>query len=160
MFKFAQDSTITISSNLPKPPGKAIKASVWLIISTSRSDIPGTISSSLFDGPIRFASAKGFGMIPRTGLPPSYATFEMIPISPRLPPPYTKCIFLSAKTRPNFYAASMYCGLVTTLVPQNTQMFTTRLLEVTSIFFYLFLNSGCLQECNDELNLYNLKKGE
>ena len=58
----------------------------------------------------------------------------MLPINPRLPPPYTRCMFRFAMTRPNSFAASMNSGLLPGLDPQKTKIRLIRYCEVDSIF--------------------------
>jgi hypothetical protein len=47
---------------------------------------------------MRSTLTKAFGMTPKTWLPPKNAVVDTLLINLRLPPPYTKWIFLSAST--------------------------------------------------------------
>ena len=148
IFKCAHDATVNISSNVPSPPGNAINASAVLIISWICSDIPDTMRSYPFVGPIKCSSAKGFEMIPKTWPPLSWTAFEILHINPQLPPPFTRCIFRSAMTLPNSFAASMNSGLLPELDPQKTQIRLNLCCDVASIFSLFFWI--CIWMCQRE----------
>ena len=95
MCSWAQEEIWKISSNVPRPPGKAMKASAWLNIAFILSDILETCSSSSIVFPMMSPFAKALGTTSKTWLPPKNATINTPRINPRLPPPYTKWIFLS-----------------------------------------------------------------
>jgi len=104
MCSWAQEEIWKISFNVPRPPGKAMKASTWLNIAFSQSDIVGTCSSSPIVLPMMSPFAKALGTTPKTWLPPKNTAIDTPPINPRLPPPYTKWIFLLASTWPRWFA--------------------------------------------------------
>jgi hypothetical protein len=85
------------------------------------------------------------GTTPKTWLPPKNAAIETPPVNPRLPPPYTKWIFLSASTWPRWFANSKNSFSFPGLDPPKTQ-----------IFFY-FRNWGT---CHFDTLLYLLNEWE
>ena len=95
-----------MSFNVPRPPGKAMKATIWSNIAFIRLDIVEIYSSSPTIFPMISILAKTMGMIPKTWLPPKNAIVNTFPINPRLPPPYTKWIFHSASTWPRWFTNS------------------------------------------------------
>jgi hypothetical protein len=106
MCSWAQEEIWKISSNVPRPPGKAMKASAWLNIAFNRSYIVETCSSSPIVFPMMSPFVKASGTTPKTWLPHKNTAIATPPINPRLPPPYTKWIFLSANTWPRWFADS------------------------------------------------------
>ena len=65
----------------PKPPSKAMKASTWLNIAFSRSDIVGICNSSLIVFPMMSPCAKTLGTTPKTWLPPKNAAIDTPPLT-------------------------------------------------------------------------------
>ena len=96
MYSWAQEKIEKISSNMPRPPGKAMKASTCLNIVFIRSDIVETCSSSPFVFQMMFPFAKALGTTPKTWLSFKNVIVDTLPINPMQPPLYTKWIFLSA----------------------------------------------------------------
>jgi len=62
-------------------------------------------------------------MTPKTWLPPKNTAIDTLPIYPRLPPPYTKWIFLSARTWPRWCVDSKNSFSFLGLDPPKTQTF-------------------------------------
>jgi len=133
MCSWAQEEIWKIYSNVPRPPGKVMKASAWLNIAFSRSDIVETCSFSPIFFPMMSPFAKALGTTPKTLLPPKNATIDTPPINPRLPPPYTKWIFLSASTWPRWFTDFKNSFSFLGLDPQKTQIFLMWWLEEPAI---------------------------
>jgi len=83
MCSWAQEEIWKISYNVPRPPGKAMKASTWLNIAFIRSDIVETCSSSPIVFPLMSHFAKALGTTPKTWLPPKNTAIDT-------PPPLTQ----------------------------------------------------------------------
>jgi len=128
-----------ISSNVPRPLGKAMKTSAWLNIVFSRSDIVETCSSSPIIFPMMSPFAKALGTTPKTWLPPKNATIDKPLINPRLPSPYTKWIFLSASTWPRWFADSKNSFSFPGMDPPKTQIFLIWWLEEPVIFTHFYI---------------------
>jgi hypothetical protein len=86
MCSWAQEEIWKISSNVPRPPDKTMKASAWLNNAFSRSDIMGTYSSSPIVLPMMSLFAKTLGTTPKTWLPSKHTAIDTHPINQRLPP--------------------------------------------------------------------------
>jgi len=122
MCSWAQEEIWKISSNVPRRPSKAMKASAWLNIAFSQLDIMGTCSSSPIILPMMSPFAKALGTTPKTWLPPKNAVIDTPPINPKLPPSCTKWIFLSASTSPRWFPDSKNSFSFPGLDPPKTQM--------------------------------------
>jgi hypothetical protein len=70
-----------ISSNVPRPFGKAMQTSTWWNIAVIRSDIVKTCSSALIVFLMMSTLAKAFGMIPKTWLPPKNTVVDSAPLN-------------------------------------------------------------------------------
>ena len=81
MFSWAQEEIWNISSKVPKQPVKAMKASAWLNIIDSRSDIVDTCYSSLTVFPMMSHSAKALGTNPKTWLPLKNTVIDTPPLT-------------------------------------------------------------------------------
>jgi hypothetical protein len=90
------------------------------------------------------SSAKALGTTPKTWLPPKKTAIETPPINPRLPPPYTKWIFLSASTQPRWFTDSKNSFSFPRLDPPKTQIFFILGTEepVFSTHFYICWMNG------------------
>jgi len=98
MWSWAQEKIWKISFNVPRPHGKAMKAPTCVNIAFIQSDIVKTCSFSPIIFLMMSRFAKALGTTPKTWLPPKNTAIDISPINPRLPPLYTKWIFLSAST--------------------------------------------------------------
>jgi len=139
MCRWAQEEIWKISSNVPRPPGKAMKASAWLNIAFIRSNIVETYSSSPIVFPMMSPFAKALETTPKTWLPPKNTAIDTPPINPRLPPPYTKWIFLSANTWPRWFADSKNSFSFPRLDPPKTQIFLMWWLEEPAISTHFYI---------------------
>ena len=157
MCSWAQEEIWKISSNVPRPPGKAMKASARLNIVFIRSDIVETCSSSPIVFPMMSYFAKALRMTPKTWLPPKNAVIDTHPpINPRMPPPYTKWIFLLASTRPRWFVDSKnYFSFLGMDPPKTQKKFMLWLKELTiSTHFYIWWMYGFSRnEGKEEKNL-------
>jgi len=79
MCSWAQEEIWKISSNVPRPPGKAMKASTWLNIAVIRSNIVETCSSSPIVFPMMSLFAKALGTTSKTWLPPKNTAIDTTP---------------------------------------------------------------------------------
>jgi len=78
MCSWAQEEIWKISSSVPIPPGKAMKASTCLNIVFSRSDIVETCSSSPIVFPRRSFFAKTLGTAPKSWLPDCLLKMQLL----------------------------------------------------------------------------------
>jgi len=137
---WASEEIWKISSNVPRPPGKAMKASSWLNIVVIRSDIVETYSSSPIVFPMISTLAKALGTTPKTWLPYKNTAIDTTLINPRLPPPYTKWIFLSVSTWPRWFVDSKNSFSFPGLDPPKTQtIFIVRAEDTSICYTPLFL---------------------
>jgi len=81
MCSWAQEEVWKISSNVPRPPGKAMKVSAWLNIAFNRLDIMEICSSSPIVFPMMSPFAKTLGTTPKTWLPPKNAAINTPPLT-------------------------------------------------------------------------------
>jgi len=79
MSSWVQEEIWKISSNVPRPPSKAMKASAWLNIVFNQSDIVETCSSSPIVFPMMSSFAKALGTTPKTWLLPKNAAIDTHP---------------------------------------------------------------------------------
>ncbi len=86
------DITSAISSKVPVPPGKAIKASPSSIIFALRSDISLVTISSVKPSYCATASIRNCGSTPIARPPALKALSASTPISPLFEPPYTSVL--------------------------------------------------------------------
>ena len=91
----AQEIKQKICSSVPKPLGRAMKASDWQILQAMCSDIEVVLISWPCVILEMYGSAKGIGITPTTKDFARYAACETHLFNPQLPPPYTKLIFCS-----------------------------------------------------------------
>jgi len=123
MFSWAQEEIWKISSNVPRPPGKVMKTSAWLNIGVNWSDIVKICSSSLIVFPMMCLLAKALGTTPKLDCLLIIQLLIHPPINPKLPPPYTKWIFLLANTRPRWFVDSKNTFSFPGFDPPKTQIF-------------------------------------
>ena len=76
MCSWAQEEIWKISSNVPRPPGKAMKALAWLNNAFIRSDIVGTYNSSPIIFLMMSPCTKALGTTPKTWLPPKNTAID------------------------------------------------------------------------------------
>ena len=127
-----------ISSNVPRLPGKAIKASTWLNIAFIR----------LFFLLCPYL-LKLWGQLPKLDC--------LLKRQLSTHPSYTKWIFLSASTWPRWFAASKNVIFFPGLDPPKTQIFLMWWLEepIISTHFYIWWIYGLSRnEGKEEKNLY------
>ena len=117
--------TSLISSSVPIPPGRAIKASPISIMTFLRSDISPGMMSSVRSSLVTSAITKNSGVTPMVVPPLSVTPSETAPIMPALPAPYTRLWPLSAIHAPSSYALFVNSGSPPSSAPQYTVMFTS-----------------------------------
>ena len=106
MFKCAQDANAISASKVARSLSKKMKALTCFSISVILSYIPKTINFSPIGGPGKRPSVfKTFRIMPITWLLIVKVACETSLDNLRPLPPYTRCIFLSACSRPRSIAA-------------------------------------------------------
>jgi hypothetical protein len=95
------------------------------------------------------------GTTPKTWLPPKNVAINTPLINPRLPPPYTKWIFLSASTWPRWFVDYKNSFSFPWLDPPKTQIFLIWWLEEPAIstHFYVYWMYGLSRNKGKEENI-------
>ena len=101
------------------------------------SSIPETTNSSLVGESEKLPkNFRTLGMMPNTWFSLTKAASETNFTNPRLPPPYTKCNFLSAILRSRSMAASTNSVCLSYLNQESTQMLLNCLLGISAIGYF------------------------